>query len=511
MTSPSMTQRRNVVDVRIDAPSCMIVGRRPDASTSEAAKPRGGRWCPQESLRATIRVTVVGDAGRADLAVPLWVDVASLARGYAEAVGTDDPLLATIGGGPAGRRQHRRAGRAAARRRPGRAGARRRAQPRRRGCAAAHGNDSLDGRPHGSGPCCWSSPAACGLGGAAVLAVAGASGVGPGACLVLLLVCAAVRGAPDRPAPRVRAPGRVRRRAPRSRPEPVSPRRTAHGPGGLLLGLAVAALAAAVFAAVGRAFLDPDHDELVEVWLVVGGALAVAGHRAAARRRGSAHGAVGGAVRRRRWWPHGCCPTPLSTCPTRRCSTSTGWPSPPGRPASGRAAAAAGAAWSGSTASTTVVHRGLRLVAAGTFVIAGDRGGHGSARCCSTRGRDLPGHRLARDGRARRRRACAGRPVVPVARCPASRCGSRRAGCSASSASWCCATSGPTTDWVVFASASGLALLVHRHRGLARPRLAVRVVGPRRRPRRGPLRSCSSWPLLPLASGFFDVVRGFAS
>ena len=52
------------------------------------------------------------------------------------------------------------------------------------------------------------------------------------------------------------------------------------GPGGLLLALAVAALSATVFAAVTRMFLDGDHDELAQVWLVVGGAARRAGHRA---------------------------------------------------------------------------------------------------------------------------------------------------------------------------------------------------------------------------------------
>ena len=50
-------------------------------------------------VSATIRVTVLGDAGRVDLAVPTWIDVATLAAGYAEAVGTTGvPVLATTSG-----------------------------------------------------------------------------------------------------------------------------------------------------------------------------------------------------------------------------------------------------------------------------------------------------------------------------------------------------------------------------------------------------------------------------
>ena len=41
-------------------------------------------------VSATIRVTVLGDAGRVDLAVPTWIDVATLAAGYAESVGTTE-------------------------------------------------------------------------------------------------------------------------------------------------------------------------------------------------------------------------------------------------------------------------------------------------------------------------------------------------------------------------------------------------------------------------------------
>jgi hypothetical protein len=136
---------------------------------------------------------------------------------------------------------------------------------------------------------------------------------------------------------------------------------------------------------------------------------------------------------------------------------------------------------------TTVVHRGLRLVAAGTFVIAGtvavtgpllvldagrDRQGIGSLVMVGLGGIGLS---LV----ARSFRSAMPRVALRLA------------------ATWVLGflgyvvlrEFGSTTDWVIFASASGLALLVTV--------IAVSIV--------------LVVAAAPLASGFFDVVRGFTA
>ena len=140
-------------------------------------------------------------------------------------------------------------------------------------------------------------------------------------------------------------------------------------PGGLLLALAVGALAAAVFAAVGRTFLDPDQDELVDIWLVVGGALAVV--VTVLLLVGAAPHALwsvlfAAAVVAARLLPYTVVDVPDEALLDLDRLAVTAW-SARERPR--------GSSRRRSTVRvegvTTVVHRGLRLVTAGTFVIAG--------------------------------------------------------------------------------------------------------------------------------------------
>ncbi|MEO5708463.1 MAG: EsaB/YukD family protein [Nocardioidaceae bacterium] len=221
-------------------------------------------------MSATIRVTVLGDAGRADLAVPTWVDVDALAHSYAKHVGAADvPRLATSAGAPLdGATTVEKAG-------------------------LQHGDlvIALDASSRTAGDLVPVAPdrtpsgtvwrpwflllaGVSALAAAAVLAGAGATGAARVTGLVVLLACALVSAAPIASARTISARAR----------SAVSPAFAAgagfiaaysDAPGGFLLGLTVAALAATVFAAVGRAFLDTEDDELVEVWLVVGGTLAV--------------------------------------------------------------------------------------------------------------------------------------------------------------------------------------------------------------------------------------------
>ncbi|HET9761098.1 MAG TPA: EsaB/YukD family protein [Nocardioidaceae bacterium] len=222
-------------------------------------------------VSATIRVTVLGAAGRADLAVPTWVDVATLATSYAESVGAAAvPALATTAGvrlddgrsvDEVGLRhgdvvvalpQHAPA-----------------TSPERTAGDGLRGPGSRAAQP-----VLLLLAGLAGLGAAGVLAGSGATGVPRVAGLVLLLLCALVTAVPLGPA-------RASTARARSATSPAFGAGAgfvaaySEDPGGLLLGLAVAALAAAVFAAVARTFLDPGQDELVEVWLVVAAAVAV--------------------------------------------------------------------------------------------------------------------------------------------------------------------------------------------------------------------------------------------
>jgi hypothetical protein len=220
-------------------------------------------------VSATIRVTVLGDTGRADLAVPVWVDVAALAHGFAESVGaTEDPTLTTTSGAvldPAVTVD--RAGL-----RHGDVVVALAATP-----AVPVPDPDVQSAPSGATrrvqPALLLLAALCGLGGAAALALSDAAGPARTVCELLLLLCAVVTAAPlgdDGASARARTAASPAFASAAGFAATYSDR-----PGGLLLGLAVGALAAAVFAAVARTFLDADHDELVEVWLVVAGAFAV--------------------------------------------------------------------------------------------------------------------------------------------------------------------------------------------------------------------------------------------
>ena len=222
-------------------------------------------------VSATIRVTVLGDAGRADLAVPTWIDVATLATSYAEAVGaTGVPALATTSGVRLdGDRSVDQVG---LRHGDVVVALAHEVSPAPAGGTAGNGVRRPGG--HAVQPVLLLLAGLAGLGAAGALAGSGATGVPRVAGLALLLLCALLTAVPL---------GRARASTARVR-SATSPAFGAGAgfvaaysgaPGGLLLGLAVAALAAAVFAAVARTFLDPDQDELAEVWLVVAGAVAV--------------------------------------------------------------------------------------------------------------------------------------------------------------------------------------------------------------------------------------------
>lgn len=222
-------------------------------------------------VRATLRVTVVGSAGRADLVVPLGAEIGSLGRAYAETVGAAaPPPLATVAGVPLA--DHVAVDEA----------------PLSDGDVvlaldAEHEEhaDRADDPAHrtvrrGSraGTVVVALAAAAGLAGAAVLALSDAAGPARSGCLLVLLLCAVVSAVPVE-ASGEGVPARVRAAASPGFGAAAGFGASYHdGPGGLLLAVAVAALSATVFAAVTRMFLDGEHDELALVWLVVGGAAA---------------------------------------------------------------------------------------------------------------------------------------------------------------------------------------------------------------------------------------------
>lgn len=453
--------------------------------------------------QATIRVTLVGDAGRADLAVPLWVDIASLAHGYAEWCGSDtDPVLVTSAGAeldPAGTVEQ---------------------------VGLQHGDvvvalsPAARPTPDPADPTLRRGPVArvvpvqsavllvaalCGLAAAGVLAAHGGSGPARTVCLVILLVCALVTSAP------LGASAGVGVRA-----------RTAAGPafgagagfvaaysgaaGGLLLGVAVAALAAAVFAAVGRAFLDSEHDEIVEVWLVVGAALAVL--TTALLLLGGTTQALcavlfGVAVVAARLLPYGVVDVPDQALLDLDRLAVTSW-SAREQPRGSRRRRSV-VRFDGVT---EVVRRGRRLVAAGTIVIAVAVATTGPLLTIGS-GRDLEGVSslvmvglggVALSLVARSFRSSLPRMALRV------------------SATWVLAVLGfavldefgPRTDWAAFAGAAVLALLVtltavslgRGWRSVWWARVADVVEG---------LSIVLVVAAVPLASGFFDVVRGFTS
>ncbi len=229
---------------------------------------------------ATIRLSVVGPAGQADLAVPLWMDAASileaysLATGHVAVPGTElttsagrplaaersieqlevdhgDVLVVALDGTQAD--DHAAGGSAAA--------------------AAGAGTGLLSGRARSV---LVAVASACGVGSA--LGLAFADGSVPVwvrvVCLGLLLLSGVAAAFPyggrRSDGARIRSAASPAFGAAAGFALGYTP-----GPGGLLLGLAVAALAAVVFAALARAFLADEDDDLIDVWLVVGAFLAV--------------------------------------------------------------------------------------------------------------------------------------------------------------------------------------------------------------------------------------------
>lgn len=218
-------------------------------------------------VSATLRVTVSGAAGRADLVVPTWVDVATLAESWAEAVGASRvPSLTTRSGtllDPAA------AVEAVGLRHGDLVVAVDGAVPGSRAAAAAGTSGARRTPSWGAHlPLLAAGPAALGAG--ALLATTHAGTVARSACLVLLLLGALVAVTPW---------GGARAGGARARSAVAPAFGAAAGflgvytdaPGGLLLGLVVGGFAATVVAAFARAVLDPDHDEVAEVWLLTAG------------------------------------------------------------------------------------------------------------------------------------------------------------------------------------------------------------------------------------------------
>ena len=454
-------------------------------------------------VSATIRVTVAGGAGRADLAVPLWVDVASLARSYAETVGADQaPLLSTTAGALLdGSQTVEQAGL--------QHGDVVVALPPAAAETPRDDTVAAPAPPGAAGPRAEAVllvlAVGCGLASAAALAVSGASGPVRTVCLALLLLCAFVTAAPLPGA----SGGTARARTAASPAFAAGAGFAAtysESPGGLLLALAVGALAAAVFAAVGRTFLDPDHDELVDIWLVVSGVVAVV--VTVLLLVGAAPHALwavlfAAAVVAARLLPYTVVDVPDEALLDLDRLAVTAW-SARERPRGSRRRRST-VRVEGVTA---VVQRGLRLVTAGTFVIAGtvaltgpllvlgadlDRQGIGSLVMVGLGGAGLL---LV----ARSFRSTLPRVALRVA------------------ATWVLGVLGyavlselgPTTAWWVFGATSALALLVtatavslgRGWRSVWWARVADIVEG---------LSIVLVVAVVPLASGFFDVVRGFAA
>ncbi len=454
-------------------------------------------------VSATIRVTVVGDAGRADLAVPLWADVASLAHSYAELVGlADDPALTTSAGAPldpgspvdAAGLQHGDVLVALDRDA---------AAPRTDGPARA-GVRPRTGLAFGQ-PVALVLASLCGLAGAGVLAVAGGTGVARTVVLLVLLlsalVCAAPLGGASGQAARARTAASPAFAAGAGFVAAYS-----HAPGGLLLGLAVAALAAAVFAALARTFLDAEHDELVAVWLVVGATLAVL--TTGMLLLGASPTALwavlfGGAVVAARLLPYTVVDVPDQALLDLDRLAVTAWSAreqPRGSRRRRTIVRLDGV--------SSVVRRGLRLVAAGTVVIAVVVAVTGP----------LLTLRAARDLEGVGALAMVGLGGVGLSLVARSFRSTLPRVALRSSAAWVLAflgvallrELGPTTDWVGFAALAVLSLVVtmtavslgRGWRSVWWARVADVVEG---------LSVVLVVAAVPLASGLFDMVRGFTS
>jgi hypothetical protein len=246
-------------------------------STQSTQPPPAGRpRRPSDVERSTLLLTVLGPGGRADLAVPPWLEVGAVAQAYAAEVGlADAPALGTT----AGRRldasttlEHSglQQGDVLAALDPS--------------APADTAPPPADGSLHPVARVLLPAPArlvllvaaaVCGLGAAALaVALPGDASLRP-VLVAGLLVGAAVAAYPF---------GGLRATGARGRTAAAPAFGAAAGfavacstrPGGLLLGLAVAGLGAVVVAAVARAWLEDAADDLVGVWLVVGSVVALA-------------------------------------------------------------------------------------------------------------------------------------------------------------------------------------------------------------------------------------------
>ena len=277
-------------------------------------------------------------------------------------------------------------------------------------------------------------------------------------------------------------------------------------PGGLLLGISVAALAAAVFAAVGRTFLDSDHDELVEIWLAVAAAVAVL-TLVLLLLGGSVQGLCAvlfaAAVVGARLLPYTVVDVPDQALLDLDRLAVTAW-SAREQPSGSRRRRSIVRL----DGVTEVVRRGLRLVAAGTVVIAAVASVTGPLLVLGA-GRDLQGIStvvmVGLGGAALALVARSFRSALP-------RVALRAA------AVWVLAvlgydvldTYGRTTDWVTFAVVAAVALVVTMSavslgrgwRSVWWARVADLVEG---------LSIVLVVAAVPLASGFFEVVRGFTA
>ncbi|QWZ07983.1 EsaB/YukD family protein [Nocardioides panacis] len=453
-------------------------------------------------VSATIRVTVVGSAGRADLAVPLWVDVDTLAHSYADLVGASAPPPLTTSGGVLldGTRTVELAGLRhgdvvvaldeADGPQPGR-----RRREVRRGLSGAFDRQ----------PLLLALAALCGLAGAGVLAATGGAGPARVVCLVLLLLCALTCVAPMAGASGAAARARSAA-APAFAAGAGFVAAYSSAPGGLLLGLAVAALAAAVLAAVGRTFLDSEHDELVEIWLAVAAALALLTVLLLLL-GGSVQGLwavlFAAAVVGARLLPYTVVDVPDQALLDLDRLAVTAWSAREQPRGSRRRRSIVRL-----DGVTEVVRRGLRLVAAGTVVIAVVAAVTGPLLALGA-GRGLQGlSTLVMVGLGGAALALVARSFRSALPRVALRC----------AAVWVLAflgydvldTYGRTADWVTFAAVLALALVVtlsavslgRGWRSVWWARVADLVEG---------LSIVLVVAAVPLASGFYEVVRGFTA
>lgn len=218
---------------------------------------------------ATVRVTVLGPRDRADLVVPVEMPASAVAAEYARTSGLAvPPRLSTPAGVPVD-----------ADRSMSELGLSHGAVLVAAGAAAGAPADvdaRAAGRPVPSRVVVAALLTLATAGAVAAGVLAGVTGEQPArtVCGVVLALCALVVSTPLLPvhADRARA---LSSAGPGFAAAAGFATTYTRAPGGLPLGIAAASLAAVVAAAVARSCLDEDHDEIVDVWLVAAGFLAV--------------------------------------------------------------------------------------------------------------------------------------------------------------------------------------------------------------------------------------------